>query len=175
MKKILVLSDSHSSLRLMDLAIRAVRPDAVIHLGDHYDDGQAMAEAYPHIPFPQVPGNCDRYRCPDWEIQRKCYDVCGVRLFMAHGHNHGVKMSRFRLIREAEEMGAQAALYGHTHEADCHQEENGMWVLNPGSCGGSGGSVALVETENGTITACRILDQGDLLEFTTCIPGRPVV
>ncbi len=162
MKKILVLSDSHSSMGLMRLAIQAVQPDAVVHLGDHYDDGQALAEEYRHIPFHQVPGNCDRCRCPDWEIQRKCYDVCGLRLFMTHGHLHGVKSGTGRLIREAREMQAQVALYGHTHQADCHREENGMWVLNPGSCGSSAGSVGVIEAEGGAVLACRVLGLADI-------------
>ena len=42
--KILVLSDSHSSLAFMRKAISTVEPDAVVHLGDHYDDGETMAE-----------------------------------------------------------------------------------------------------------------------------------
>lgn len=163
MKKILVLSDSHASLRLMRLAIQSVRPDAVVHLGDYYDDAQAIAEENSHIPFHLVPGNCDRYRCPEWDVPLKCYDVCGVRLFMTHGHNHGVKLSRHRLLLEARKMMAQAALYGHTHEADCHREEDGLWVLNPGTCGSSGGSVGVIETERGQICRCCILRQEDLL------------
>lgn len=162
MKKILVLSDSHASLALMRLALKVLKPNAAVHLGDYFDDGQAMAEENGHIPFHQVPGNCDRYRCSDWEVQMKCYDVCGVRLFMAHGHNHGVKLSSHRLILEARKLGARAALYGHTHVADCRQED-GLWVLNPGSCGSSGGSVGLIEVENGEILSCRILYQADLL------------
>ena len=49
--KILVLSDSHSALRFMRQCIDAVKPNAVIHLGDYYDDGQAMAQEYPTIHF----------------------------------------------------------------------------------------------------------------------------
>ena len=60
--KILVLSDSHAGLRFMRCAIDAVRPDAVVHLGDYYGDSQTMEEEYPHIRFHMVPGNCDRYR-----------------------------------------------------------------------------------------------------------------
>ena len=60
--KILVLSDSHSALRFMRSCVDAVKPDAIIHLGDHYDDAQALAEEYPHIPIHAVPGNCDRFR-----------------------------------------------------------------------------------------------------------------
>ena len=62
--KILVLSDSHSSLSYMRRCIEAVKPDIMIHLGDYYDDAEAIAEEYAHIPMVQVPGNCDRYRCP---------------------------------------------------------------------------------------------------------------
>ena len=47
--KILVLSDSHSALRFMHSCMDAVKPDAVIHLGDHYDDGLALKEDYPSV------------------------------------------------------------------------------------------------------------------------------
>ena len=61
--KILVLSDSHSTLRFMYACMDAVKPDAVVHLGDHYDDGEVLRQDYPGVRFCQVPGNCDRYRC----------------------------------------------------------------------------------------------------------------
>ena len=163
--KILVLSDSHSALRFMYACMEAVRPDAVIHLGDHYDDGLALKEDYPSVRFYQVPGNCDRYRCdprlPEILIER----VLGVSCYMTHGHKHNVKLVLGRLLSDARACRVQAALYGHTHVADCHQEEDGLWVLNPGSCGYGGGSAGLMEVENGNITACRILRQEDLEEM----------
>ena len=57
--RILVLSDSHSTLSVMRLAIDRIRPDMILHLGDHYDDGEAMHEEHPHIAFYQVPYPCD--------------------------------------------------------------------------------------------------------------------
>ena len=42
--KILVLSDSHSALRFMRQCIDAVKPYAVIHLGDLVGDGETMQE-----------------------------------------------------------------------------------------------------------------------------------
>lgn len=164
--KILVLSDSHSALQLMRTAIRAVRPDAVIHLGDFYDDGAAMEEEFFHLPFHRVPGNCDKYRRPPFARDMLCYDVCGVRLFMTHGHEHRVKSSLYMLLQDARRYEAKAALYGHTHEPDCHREKDGLWVLNPGSCGYGGGTVGLIEAENGCILRCRILNQGDLDAFS---------
>ena len=160
--KILVLSDSHSALRFMYACMHTVRPDAVVHLGDHYDDGLALREDHPGVRFYQVPGNCDRYRCdprlPEILIER----VLGVNLYMTHGHKHNVKMYLAARLREARACRGQAVLYGQPHVADCHQEEDGLWVLNPGSGGYGGGSAGLIEVENGTIKTCRILRQADL-------------
>ena len=164
--KILVLSDSHSTLSFMRLCIEAVRPDAVVHLGDHYDDGSAMREEIAIGRFYQVPGNCDRFRLYTPVPETLVEKVCGVKLFMTHGHIHRVKMGLGALIADARKTGVQAVLFGHTHEAYCAQEEDGLWVVNPGSCGYFGGSAALLEAENCEITACRILRQADLESFT---------
>ena len=160
--KILVLSDSHSALRLMRRCVEAVAPDAIIHLGDHYDDGVALGEEYPNIPLYQVPGNCDAHRCfiPDPEIRVE--KICGIWLYLTHGHRHQVKQSRHRLLLDARAAKVQAVLNGHTHTADCYQEEDGLWVLNPGSCGYGGGSAGLIEVEQGKILSCKILRAEDV-------------
>ncbi len=163
--KILVLSDSHAGLSFMRQAIRAVKPQGVVHLGDYYEDAQAMEEENPHIGFHMVPGNCDRYRMTRPAPELLCYDVCSVRLCMTHGHNHGVKLTLSPLLRDARSMGAQAVLFGHTHSAYCVREEDGLWVMNPGACGSFGGSVGLMEVENGKILDCKILRQEDLEEM----------
>ena len=113
--KILVLSDSHSTLSFMRRCIDTVKPDVLIHLGDHYDDGEAMAEEYPRILLYQVPGNCDRYRCrpgiPEIMIPR----IGGVDVYMTHGHKHSVKSYLGSLLRDARKANAGLVLYGHTH------------------------------------------------------------
>ena len=149
----------------MRQCVEKIKPQAIVHLGDYYDDGEALGELYPNIQLHQVPGNCDRYRCPPWVQPRLCYDVCGVRLFMTHGHKHAVKTNTAMLLAEARAMHAQAALYGHTHIAECRQEETGMWVLNPGSAGYGGGSAGIIETQDNTITSCRVITAKDLEEF----------
>lgn len=160
--KILVLSDSHAGLSFMRRAIRAVKPDAVVHLGDFYDDAEALAEENPNIRFHMVPGNCDHNRLFNCGPEILCYDVCGVRLYMTHGHKHEVKRTMLPLLKDARAAGAAAVLYGHTHAAVCYQEDDGLWVLNPGPCGSSGGSVGLIETDGDKIKACRLLRQADL-------------
>lgn len=148
----------------MRRCMEKMKPQAVIHLGDFYEDAQALQEDYSHISFHMVPGNCDRYRCPIEAREMLCYPVGGVRMLMTHGHNYRVKTGIGALTAEARRLGAHAALYGHTHVADCHQEEDGLWVLNPGTCGHFGGSAAVIETDGEKITACRIIRQADFME-----------
>lgn len=160
--KILVLSDSHAALSFMRRCIDAVQPDAVIHLGDHYDDGTAMTEEYPQIRFYQVPGNCDAHRCFIPDPETRLETLGGVRILMTHGHRHHVKQTLIRLLADARASRADAVLFGHTHSAYCQLEEDGLWVLNPGSCGYFGGSAGLLEVNAGQILQCRILREEDL-------------
>lgn len=160
--KILVLSDSHSGLSIMRSCVDAVKPDYILHLGDYMEDGQTIAGEYPHIPLYGVPGNCDRCRClqPQPEILKPM--LGGVRFFMTHGHLHHVKFTYSLIAKKARQSGAACALFGHTHKAFCEQQEDGLWLMNPGACGSMGGSCGLVEIENEKIIACRILRQADL-------------
>ena len=162
--KVLVFSDSHSSLSFMRLGMEKVKPDAVIHLGDHYDDAEVLMEEWPHITMYRVPGNCDKYRVPDYVPEILIHPVYGVNMYMTHGHRHRVKMGIGALIRDARLCRCDIALYGHTHEADCHREEDGLWVMNPGAASYSG-TCGLIEIQNKKITACQILDRWDLEEM----------
>ncbi len=162
--KILVLSDSHSGISFMRRCIESIKPDAIVHLGDYYDDAETMAEEFPRIPMYQVPGNCDRYRCPPFAKEILITPVCGVRLYMTHGHRHQVKSTTNLLIRDAREAQVDAVLYGHTHIADCRHED-GLWILNPGTCGYYGGSAGLIEVNDGKIVNCRVFRQDDLEEM----------
>ena len=163
MKRLLVLSDSHG--RATDLAaICALHPEAdrIVFLGDGEEDIELLQLSFPELKLLAVRGNNDFYSSLPYE------DVLvlgGTRIFFTHGHRYGVKGGLARLAAEAKSRGCGIALYGHTHEADCHLEEDGLWVLNPGSCGHAGGSVGILETDNNTITACRILRQADLEEY----------
>ena len=160
--KILVLSDSHSALSFMHRCIEVVKPDAIVHLGDYYDDGLTIKEPFPGTELYQVPGNCDRFRCPPGQPEILVQPVCGVNLYMTHGHRHNVKLTLTSLLRDARASRVDAVLYGHTHQADCRREEDGLWILNPGSCGYFGGTVGLIETGDRRITVCRILREEDL-------------
>ena len=148
----------------MHYAIDRIKPQYVIHLGDYYDDGEALAESYRHMVFHQVGGNCDRYRSYEIRPELLCYTLGGVKVLMTHGHNQNVKSGLGGLMGLARNMGAQVALYGHTHVAETHVED-GIYVMNPGACGSFSGSVGVLELHDGKVLDCRILRQSDLEEW----------
>ena len=160
--KILVLSDSHAARSFMCLCVERLCPDAVIHLGDYYDDGQVLAERYPHIRLYQVPGNCDKYRTPPYVPDILIERIGGVNLYMTHGHRHHVKAGNGNLRAAARLCNADAVLFGNTHQPECFREDTGMWVLNPGTCGSYGGSCGLITVKDGAIVECAVLRESDL-------------
>lgn len=160
--KLLVLSDSHAGLQFMRHCVAKLKPDGIIHLGDYYADADVLREENPRLPFVQVPGNCDRYRCPFGAPEVVKCSFGGVVFFITHGHNHHVKMGLGALLNDARRSGAAVVLYGHTHRADCHQEEDGLWVMNPGAAGSWSGSVGVIEIADKKVSACAILTQADI-------------
>ena len=138
-----------------------VKPDVLIHLGDCYDDGQVLAEEYPHIPLHAVAGNCDRYRCPPGTHELLCYSIGDVMTLMTHGHNQAVKSGIGGLVAEAKRYGASLALYGHTHKRDCRQIDD-LWVMNPGACGSFAGSAGVVKISDSKVQSCYFITAEDL-------------
>lgn len=161
--KILVLSDSHSSHRFMRECIEAVKPDAVIHLGDFVRDTDAMKEEFPDLRFYQVAGNCDRGRVPPDVPEFMLQKLGGAAIYMTHGHLQGVKLFLDKLILDGQRCKADIILYGHTHEPDCRKLPQGQWLLNPGSAGIYGGTAGIIML-NGKDIDCRIIRQTDLEE-----------
>ena len=75
-----------------------------------------------------------------------CFDT-------AHGHRYGVKQGLLRFSLAAQEQQAQVALFGHTHIPYCRQE-GGLWLLNPGACGGRAPSCGIVTVDGGKAVCC---------------------
>lgn len=163
--KVLVLSDSHSTLGFMQTCVEAVKPDVIIHLGDYVQDGDFLASEFPGIRLLRVAGNCDRYRVPPDFPEILVETLGGVRVFMTHGHLHGVKLYLDKLIADGIRCSANIVLYGHTHEPDCRQLESGMWIMNPGSCGNFGGFAGVIDIQSPDHYSCRLIRQCDLEGF----------
>ena len=151
--KCLIFSDSHGETNYLRIAVKKERPDGVVHLGDHASDADELDREYPILPLCRVKGNCDYYetRYPEkWVIHWE-----GVTLLAVHGHKQSVKSGLLQLKYSALEAGAQVALFGHTHAPFC-AEQDGLWMLNPGACGGRCPSYGVVEIEEGRVVNCRV-------------------
>ncbi len=125
--RILVISDSHGSLRNIEKAIEA-QPTAknIIFLGDGIDEVESAEEIYSDRIFHKVAGNCD---FTSMERGERTVTVGGTKIFFTHGH---YMRDRGLLLKRAEQEGAKIALCGHTHIAEVGYEK-GIHYMNPGS------------------------------------------
>ena len=160
--KILVVSDSHGQISDMERAVELEDPRIVIHLGDRVEDAEDLERRCPNPVFISLPGNCD-YFCPD-RPDRLLRKLGGISIFMTHGHRYGVKSDLLRLTLAAREAGAEIALFGHTHCALC-EKQDGLWLMNPGACGGSRPSCGIIDTSRPD-ELCRVVRFRDLEEST---------
>lgn len=129
--KLLLFSDTHRRLDCCYAALEEY-PDCegVLHMGDVEQDAQRLAKTA-GVPVTAVCGNNDYFH-----PQYPAYDILeldGVRVFLTHGHNYGVRSGDFfRLARAALQNGCQIALFGHTH-IPYLGELDGITLCNPGA------------------------------------------
>ena len=150
--KIAVFSDTHGVTGPMVKAVKEVKPDALVHLGDYDRDAQALLREFPEIPLYQVCGNCDFVPMAPNTLT---VNFGPVKAFLTHGHLYHVNYGRVdSLVYAAQEAGAQLALFGHTHAA-FQKDVGGVRVINPGTAGaGRNLTWVLLEVfENGGIAA----------------------
>lgn len=127
--KVLVISDTHGNVQRALAAFALSGPvDAVIHLGDGSADVELLRVAL-DVPLIHVAGNCDPGSNAPRELMWECE---GRRILLTHGDVYKVKSGLARLCQRAVEIGVEAALFGHTHQAVC-DNNRGIILLNPGA------------------------------------------
>lgn len=125
-----VMSDSHGDYQAIEQAVDTMGPvDLWLHAGDYCGDGDYL-ERYSGARTIAVAGNCDGLaaKCPVDEF----VELNGVKLWVTHGHQCGVKFGTQDLIALARQYGVDVVIYGHTHIVEITRL-NGLLVLNPGS------------------------------------------
>ena len=129
--KIAVFSDSHGSIDGMCSAIKTYKPEMILHLGDGVRDVEEIERLYPQMPVLNVRGNCDfrTVNTPETLV----VTIEGVKMFLAHGHRHGVKTDLDAFLNAVYFSGSVLGLYGHTHIPQVRQFEE-ITLFNPGSC-----------------------------------------
>lgn len=130
--KILIFTDTH---RYIENAVSAVKRTPgvtdILHLGDLVMDAEELQILFPQINVRMVAGNNDFTPHVKDEL---LFEACGHRLFATHGHAYGVKRDLSRLAEKAKSVGADIALFGHTHQMH-DSMEHGVRLMNPSPFG----------------------------------------
>ena len=124
-----VVSDTHGIVLPVAYSLQRNKVDIVLHLGDNASDAKKI-EQITGMEIYAVAGNCDDNSkdVPEelvLEIRRK-------KFFLTHGHNYDVDNGIDKIVEKAKEVGADYALFGHTH-VHIRERVDGITVLNPGS------------------------------------------
>ncbi|MDO4743315.1 MAG: YfcE family phosphodiesterase [bacterium] len=128
--RLLVMSDSHSRLSVMERIIES-QPDAkdIFFLGDGIAQAEQLEYIYSDRKFYFVSGNCD------FSSTQKTTDFITLaqnKIMFTHGHEYSVKRSIDKLVETAKCNKVKIVLYGHTHCAYTGYF-GGIHVVNPGS------------------------------------------
>lgn len=157
-----LVSDSHGNTAAIDMMLAMPGVNEVecwLHAGDFVVDAEYLEMASGKKVY-KVAGN------GDWPHSKAPEDLMvvleGFRIMLTHGHEHGVRYGTEILAENALNMGADIAVYGHTHIADISPAgSERLTILNPGSIGrprdDSYGSFMLLELEKGREPQVRLL------------------
>ena len=143
--RILVLSDTHGDFnRMMKAVTEQPNAEVIIHCGDGEEQVEYLKQNFKDKMVVGVRGNCDwGSMLPATETLR----INGKTIFITHGH-----------LYNAREAKADILCFGHTHSA-LSMYEDGLYVLNPGSCGGYMASYGTID----------ITDKGEIITNTVAV------
>ena len=143
--KAIIFSDSHKSFAPMMTAMENEGPvQQIIHAGDVHSDVEDLGIMYPKAPLAFVKGNNDWWLCDVPED--RIFDFYGIRIFLTHGHNYGVKYSLLPLIKKGMDVGANLVIFGHTHKA-LNETHQGITLFNPGMATRSYGVLEVLNSD----------------------------
>ena len=117
--------------------------DLLIHLGDGAGDADGL-----DVPVLQIKGNCDHGIVGEREAILTL--DTGLRVMFCHGDAWNVKWGIDRLVYHGMEENVHGICFGHTHSAFTSYE-NGILLLNPGTCRGYRPTCARIEVIDGIL------------------------
>ncbi|WP_313528114.1 metallophosphoesterase [Anaerotignum sp.] len=159
--KILVFSDSHGRIGHPKAVLEKLQQqvDMVFHLGDYDEDAVALHAMFPKLPFHYVKGNND---FGSDTVSHKLVVTQGKRFLLTHGHKQRVHYNLNTLAYWAEEQGADAVVFGHTH-VPLNDASGRVYLFNPGSITlpreGTTPTFGIITIENERI-------EGAIMEYT---------
>lgn len=146
----LAISDTHGDyVTLNKILMSQSKAEVVFFLGDGADDIDKVKHNYPEKMFISVRGNCD------WGCElpiEQFFTLEGKKIMSTHGHAYDVKFSYNKVINHAIYNECDILLFGHTHTAIATYED-GLYIMNPGSAHGYGGTYGTIDiTPQGIVT-----------------------
>lgn len=146
MKRILVLSDSHSYFDKALKIFEKEKPDIVIAAGDGIGDIDDLSYVHPEATYYMVKGNCDFFERSHSE--ENIFEIEGKKFFLTHGHLYDVKRSLSSIKEIGKKLNVSLVIFGHTHKP--YMEKDGDMILfNPGAT--EDGRYGVIILENGNI------------------------
>ena len=165
--QVLVFSDSHGHTDFMGRVSRRFPGcDLILHLGDHCASLNDLSLLLKK-PVLGVYGNCDGHFARHLPAQQLLV-LAGQRVFLAHGHQFGVKHQLNTLLAAGSNAPylADVILFGHTHryyEKSILADGRPVILLNPGSARPGSfetpASAALMNISRSGISCELLLDQ----------------
>jgi len=144
---LMIISDTHGrTTAVINVLIENKEITHLVHLGDMVRDAEDIQAAFPHLIVIKVEGNNDFW---SREKEELVFDWHGLKIFACHGHRYGVRSSKGVLATRAKQVGADIALFGHTH-IKFDEEIDGVRLLNPSSNG------YYIINKNGEYTYCNL-------------------
>ena len=133
MKKILVLSDSHSYFDGALKIFEKEKPDIVIGAGDGIKDIDELSYVHPEAKYYMVKGNCDYFARNHNE--ENLFEIDGIK-----------SLSSIKEI--GKKLNVSIVVFGHTHKPYIEKDED-MTLFNPGAT--EDGRYGIIILENGNI------------------------
>ena len=150
--KLLVFSDSHGRKGKVKKILEAHKnADGIIFLGDGEKDLETLPLGDESVLY-QVRGNCDR---ESREAVTLIKEIAGVRFYITHGYEQGVKYGLGKLAAFAKKENCRAALFGHTHRVHL-SEEDCVFLFNPGSAANGDYGIILIDEEEPVFLPMKI-------------------
>jgi len=155
----LIVSDTHGlHLSFREVLEATGSVDGLIHLGDSEITKENMRMMVgKEIKIFLVKGNRDH---DNQIVLDQLIEIAGKKIFLTHGHRYKVDGGTQLLEVHAKSLGAEVAMYGHTHRPDDRIIE-GLHIINPGS-------LSHPRQENGIPTYVLLeVDQDNQFHWTT--------
>jgi putative phosphoesterase len=110
--------------------------DFVFFLGDGLSDFEILMKYHENIPYAAVSGNCDfsKKLFSDNVPRVKLVEINNKKILLTHGDMFFVKEEISLLVSHAKSLGADIALFGHTHiPYENYLPDSNIYLFNPGS------------------------------------------